>query len=128
MCVTPSESLCGHAGEEIITKESFLSIAWRLIPYWLSRWESQWGAECSSMLFELPHYALELLVVLPLVQVRAAQTCVSCQTGTLDFSQRAVAVGRTLSSRAVTAANDMQIICLRILAICQGPAACRQAA
>ena len=35
----------------------------------LNNWEQQWGAECSSMLFELPHYALELLVVLPLVQV-----------------------------------------------------------
>lgn len=58
-----------HAGEEVVTKESFVSILWRLIPYWLNNWEQQWGAECSSMLFELPHYALELLVVLPLVQV-----------------------------------------------------------
>lgn len=33
------------------------------------QWEQQWGAECSSMLFELPHFALELLVVLPCVQV-----------------------------------------------------------
>jgi hypothetical protein len=32
------------------------------------QWEQQWGAECSSMLFELPHFALELLVVLPCVQ------------------------------------------------------------
>lgn len=35
----------------------------------LLQWEQQWGAECSSMLFELPHFALELLVVLPCVQV-----------------------------------------------------------
>lgn len=56
-------------GEEVVTKESFVSILWRLIPYWLNNWEQQWGAECSSMLFELPHYALELLVVLPLVQI-----------------------------------------------------------
>jgi hypothetical protein len=32
------------------------------------QWEQQWGAECSSMLFELPHFALELLVVLPCAQ------------------------------------------------------------
>ena len=59
-------------GEEVVTKESFVSIVWRLIPYWLNNWEQQWGAECSSMLFELPHYALELLVILPLVQVSAS--------------------------------------------------------
>ena len=37
------------------------------------QWEQQWGAECSSMLFELPHFALELLVVLPCVQVRGGR-------------------------------------------------------
>ena len=52
-----------------MTKESFISICWRLIPYWLNNWEQQWGAECSSMMFELPHFAIELLVVLPCVQV-----------------------------------------------------------
>lgn len=57
------------AGEEVVTKESFISICWRLIPYWLNNWEQQWGAECSSMMFELPHFATELLVVLPCVQV-----------------------------------------------------------
>lgn len=31
--------------------------------------EQQWGAECSSMIMELPHFALELLVVLPCAQV-----------------------------------------------------------
>lgn len=36
---------------------------------WLNNWEQQWGAECSSMMFELPHFAVELLVVLPCVQV-----------------------------------------------------------
>lgn len=52
-------------GEEAIARESFISIAWRLIPFWLNHWESNFGAECSSILFELPHFALELLVVLP---------------------------------------------------------------
>lgn len=61
-------------GEDVVTKGSFVSIGWRLVPYFLNNWEKQWGAECSSMLFELPHYALELLVVLPLVQV-----CPSCE-------------------------------------------------
>jgi len=60
--------LC-HAGEEVVTKESFISICWRLIPYWLNNWEQAWGAECSSMMFELPHFAIELLVVLPCVQL-----------------------------------------------------------
>ncbi len=60
-------------GEEMVTKESFISICWRLIPYWLNNWEQQWGAECSSMMFELPHFAVELLLVLPCVQV-----CVVC--------------------------------------------------
>lgn len=49
-------------GEEVVTKESFISIAWRLIPYWLNNWEQQWGAECSSMMFELPHFAGECLL------------------------------------------------------------------
>ncbi len=66
------------AGEEAVTKESFVSICWRLIPYWLNNWEQQWGAECSSMLFELPHFAIELLVVLPSVQVgRHLPVCVA---------------------------------------------------
>jgi hypothetical protein len=55
----------------VVTKESFISICWRLVPYWLNNWEHQWGAECSSMMFELPHFAMELLVVLPCVQVSA---------------------------------------------------------
>lgn len=29
----------------------------------------EWGAECSSALFELPHFAVELLIVLPTVQI-----------------------------------------------------------
>lgn len=56
-------------GEEAVTRESFVSIAWRLVPFWLNRWESSFGAECSSIIFEIPHFALELLVVLPLVQL-----------------------------------------------------------
>lgn len=40
-------------GEEVVTKESFISICWRLIPYWLNNWEQQWGTECSSMMFEV---------------------------------------------------------------------------
>ncbi|KAL4855121.1 hypothetical protein ACK3TF_004343 [Chlorella vulgaris] len=59
--------------EEVVTRESFISIAWRLVPYWMNQWEQQWGAECSSMLFELPHFALELLVVLPCVQASRGQ-------------------------------------------------------
>lgn len=57
------------AGEEVVTRESFISICWRLIPYWLNNWEQQWGAECSSMMFELPHFAVELLIILPCVQI-----------------------------------------------------------
>ncbi len=45
-------------GEEAVTRESFISIGWRLIPYWLNNWEQQWGAEVSSMTFELPHFAV----------------------------------------------------------------------
>lgn len=56
-------------GEEMVTKESFMSVCWRLIPYWLNNWENNWGAECSSALFELPHFAVELLIVLPTVQI-----------------------------------------------------------
>lgn len=52
-----------------MTKESLISIGWRLIPYWLNVWEQQWGAECSSMTFELPQYAVELLIILPCVQI-----------------------------------------------------------
>ena len=26
------------AGEEVVTKESFVSIAWRLVPYWVRPW------------------------------------------------------------------------------------------
>lgn len=58
-----------------MTKESLVSFCWRLIPYWLNSWEQQWGAECSSVMFELPHFALELLVVLPCVQVYCHISC-----------------------------------------------------
>jgi hypothetical protein len=56
-------------GEEVVTRESFVSIGWRLIPYWLNNWEQHWGAECSSVVFELPYFAVELLVILPSVQI-----------------------------------------------------------
>lgn len=36
---------------------------------WLNKWERNFGAECSSIMFELPHFALELLFVLPLCQI-----------------------------------------------------------
>ncbi len=74
-----------------MTRESFVSICWRLVPYFLNNWqvrlqahvlnltyplnlllnprEQKWGAECSSMMFELPHFAIELLIILPCVQV-----------------------------------------------------------
>jgi len=60
-------------GEEAIPRECFISILWRLIPFWLNKWESNFGAECSSILFELPHFALELLVILPMVQIVAGR-------------------------------------------------------
>lgn len=56
-------------GEEVVTKDSFISVCWRLVPYWLNNWEQNWGTECSSMLFEVPRFAMELLVILPCVQV-----------------------------------------------------------
>ncbi|GFR51567.1 hypothetical protein Agub_g13903, partial [Astrephomene gubernaculifera] len=56
-------------GEESVTRESFISICWRLIPYWLNNWEQHWGAEVSSMTFELPHFAVELLIILPCCQI-----------------------------------------------------------
>ncbi|CAD7698420.1 unnamed protein product [Ostreobium quekettii] len=56
-------------GEEVVTKDSFISVCWRLVPYWLNNWEQNWGTECSSMLFEVPRFALELLVILPCVQI-----------------------------------------------------------
>ena len=47
----------------------YASQVWRLIPFWFNNWERHWGAECSSMVYELPHYCLELLVILPCIQV-----------------------------------------------------------
>jgi len=60
-------------GEEAIPRECFVSIIWRLVPFWLNKWESNFGAECSSILFELPHFAMELLVILPSVQIMAGR-------------------------------------------------------
>lgn len=60
-------------GEEVVTKDSFISVCWRLVPYWLNNWEQNWGTECSSMLFEVPRFAMELLVILPCVQIVASR-------------------------------------------------------
>lgn len=153
-----------------MTRESFVSIAWRLVPYWMNQvcscrqaarvraaplpgpwhlwhlcaqpavccaprhgpsvpslpacprnhrepsccplpsrrlqWEQQWGAECSSMLFELPHFALELLVVLPCVQVGPppaahASTTVQCA----PVLARCVRCCSALARRALDAAS-----------------------
>lgn len=65
MCRLLCWLLCYAAGEEVVARESMISICWRLIPYWLNVWEQQWGAECSSMTFELPQFAVELLIILP---------------------------------------------------------------
>ncbi len=81
-----SQGLRADAGEEVVTKESFISICWRLIPYWLNKWEQEWGAECSSMMFELPHFAVELLVVLPCVQVRPVPLSVRVHGGEVPLS------------------------------------------
>jgi hypothetical protein len=32
-----------------VTFESFVSVCWRLVPYYLNQWEAKWGAECTSM-------------------------------------------------------------------------------
>lgn len=58
-------------GEEYIDHEAFQTVFVRLIPYWFNQWEQQWGVECTSLLFELPYFATELLVILPFVQVRS---------------------------------------------------------
>ena len=58
-------------GEDAIFSEAVFASAFRLVPYWLNNWERRWGAECTSVLFELPHFAFDLWVVLPLAQVRA---------------------------------------------------------
>ena len=60
-------------GEDAIPRECFVSIIWRLVPFFLNKWEADFGAECSSILFELPHFATELLVILPTVQLLAAR-------------------------------------------------------
>eukprot|EP00210_Caulerpa_lentillifera_P006184 g5908.t1 len=60
-------------GEEVVTRDSIVSVCWRLVPYWLNNWEQNWGTECSSMLFEVPRFAMELLVILPCVQIVAAR-------------------------------------------------------
>jgi hypothetical protein len=109
-----------HSGEEVVTKESFISICWRLIPYWLNNWEQQWGAECSSMMFELPHFAVELLVILPCVQVSACgrahpHACGWTGVGRTPRMEHACAIhacDRRASSHACM--HPLQIICSRM--------------
>ena len=93
-----------------MTKEAFVSIIWRLIPYWLNNWEQQWGAECLSMLFELPHYALELLVILPLVQV--CFCLLSCRV-MLHVCMPSF-LGTKLPASNARPCDCMQIICARL--------------
>ena len=57
-------------GEEIVDTEIAFAFLWRLVPFWLNKWERDWGAEVSSVLFAAPHIAAELLVLQPLLQVR----------------------------------------------------------
>lgn len=71
-------------GEEVVTKDSFISVCWRLVPYWLNNWEQNWGTECSSMLFEVPRFAMELLVILPCVQVSPVYIHTSLMATTPD--------------------------------------------
>ncbi|KAI3429895.1 hypothetical protein D9Q98_010206 [Chlorella vulgaris] len=94
-------------GEEVVTRESFISIAWRLVPYWMNQWEQQWGAECSSMLFELPHFALELLVVLPCVQILCGRLRVMAQPHVREPPARQpVGLGQPAAAGAAAAAGD----------------------
>ena len=56
-------------GEEAIEEEVLKAVVWRMVPYWFNNWEQRWGVEASSMIYALPHFAVEFLVLLPLVQV-----------------------------------------------------------
>ena len=110
-----------------MTKESLVSFCWRLIPYWLNSWEQQWGAECSSVMFELPHFAMELLVVLPCVQVWHHRQPVSavwctCQTDRIVHSEHEVVL------RYNTASTNGCPFCeglLGVLAALDGTRLCR---
>lgn len=68
-------------GEEYIDHEALQTVFVRLIPYWFNQWEQQWGVECTSLLFELPYFATELLVILPFVQVSSAASAASTVCG-----------------------------------------------
>jgi hypothetical protein len=57
-------------GEEAVEHEVAFALAWRLVPFWLSRWEREWGAESASLLYAAPHVAAELLLLQPLLHVR----------------------------------------------------------
>ena len=78
--LTRSTARVVAADESLITRECWLSMLWRLVPYALNAWERSWGTETLAAMLELPHYALELLVVLPLVQVQCFAKCpFTCQ-------------------------------------------------
>ena len=77
-------------GEEYIDHEAFQTVIVRLIPYWFNQWEQQWGVECTSLLFELPYFAAELLVILPFVQVHPPLNQTSAtSSGTMHTSSDA---------------------------------------
>jgi hypothetical protein len=57
-------------GEEQLFVNAVIATFFRIVPYWLNNWERGWGAECTSLLYDLPHFAFEIWVVLPLTQVR----------------------------------------------------------
>ena len=59
--------------EGVPLSDTMLCVVWRLLPYWLNNWERRWGAECSSLLFEVQHFATELGLILPCVQVLTAR-------------------------------------------------------
>ena len=67
-------------GEEVVEEGVWRAILFRMVPYWFNNWDQQWGVEASSMLYALPHFSLEFLVLLPLVQVpRSPLTCLPNQ-------------------------------------------------
>ena len=92
-------------GEEVVTRESFISVAWRLVPYWLNAWEQAWGAESASMMFELPHFAAELLVVLPVVQVLCARLKILALPPGRGLATAAAAAAAAVGGRRVAGAG-----------------------
>jgi hypothetical protein len=58
-------------GEDQLLLNAVFATFFRVVPYCLNNWERGWGAECTSLLYDLPHFAVEFWVVLPLTQVRS---------------------------------------------------------